>query len=30
VKREITVQDGVTTDITLTIDMNQPQAPQKP
>jgi hypothetical protein len=28
VKREISVQDGVTTDITLTIDMNPP--PQKP
>ena len=24
-KREVTVQDGVTTDITLTIDMNPPQ-----
>ena len=27
-KREITIQDGVTTDITLTVDMNPP--PQKP
>lgn len=27
-RREITIQDGVTTDITLTVDMNPP--PQKP
>jgi hypothetical protein len=26
-KREVTVQDGVITDLTLTIDMNPPQKP---
>lgn len=30
VKREIMLQDGVTTDVTLTIDMSAPLPPPKP